>query len=209
MNLGDVRTTDGVAEILQNEDDDAVDPHLERIKNEAGGDESDEEVNSLSVAWILFIYLQFEFYFGSCAICLWLKNILIAIFQYFPCNVGKQSSLYLYMSCGQMFPLVLVSSYRKEQILTVKLGLPVIAYVYMTSSHHRCQCLTFQLLHVPTGCLLVVVVNGESMQDEDFVIDKDDGGSPTDDSGDEESDASESGDEKEAIYFVPLRTLIL
>ncbi|KAK6256046.1 High mobility group box domain - like 6 [Theobroma cacao] len=43
MNLGDVRTTDGVAEILQNEDDDAVDPHLERIKNEAGGDESDEE----------------------------------------------------------------------------------------------------------------------------------------------------------------------
>ncbi|XP_022739884.1 FACT complex subunit SSRP1-like isoform X3 [Durio zibethinus] len=43
MNLGDVRTTDGVAEILKNEDDDAVDPHLERIKNEAGGDESDEE----------------------------------------------------------------------------------------------------------------------------------------------------------------------
>ena len=26
------------------EDDDVVDPHLERIKNEAGGDESDEEV---------------------------------------------------------------------------------------------------------------------------------------------------------------------
>ncbi|XVF82641.1 hypothetical protein PTKIN_Ptkin16aG0065400 [Pterospermum kingtungense] len=43
MNLGDIRTTDGVAEILQNEDDDAVDPHLERIKNEAGADESDEE----------------------------------------------------------------------------------------------------------------------------------------------------------------------
>ncbi|XVE68063.1 hypothetical protein DITRI_Ditri09bG0038900 [Diplodiscus trichospermus] len=43
MNLGDVRTADGVAEILQNEDDDAVDPHLERIRNEAGGDESDEE----------------------------------------------------------------------------------------------------------------------------------------------------------------------
>ncbi|XVF60467.1 hypothetical protein PTKIN_Ptkin08bG0049300 [Pterospermum kingtungense] len=43
MNLGDVRTRDGVAEILQNEDDDAVDPHLERIRNEAGGDESDEE----------------------------------------------------------------------------------------------------------------------------------------------------------------------
>ncbi|XVF14220.1 hypothetical protein REPUB_Repub09cG0039500 [Reevesia pubescens] len=43
MNLEDARTTDGVAKILQNEDDDAVDPHLERIKNEAGGNESDDE----------------------------------------------------------------------------------------------------------------------------------------------------------------------
>ncbi|KAB1211652.1 FACT complex subunit SSRP1 [Morella rubra] len=80
INLGDVQTTDRVAHVLQDEDDDAVDPHLERIKNLAGGDESDEE-------------------------------------------------------------------------------------------------------------------------DEDFVLDKDDGGSPTDDSGAEESDASESGDEKEASHF--------
>ncbi|KAG8493322.1 hypothetical protein CXB51_010714 [Gossypium anomalum] len=43
LNLGDVRTADSVAEILQNDDDDAVDPHLERIKNKAGVDESDEE----------------------------------------------------------------------------------------------------------------------------------------------------------------------
>lgn len=43
MNLGGVQTADGVAAVLQTEDDDAVDPHLERIKNEAGGDESDEE----------------------------------------------------------------------------------------------------------------------------------------------------------------------
>ncbi|KAK1562064.1 hypothetical protein Q3G72_005550 [Acer saccharum] len=43
MNLGDMKTADGVAAVLQDEDDDAVDPHLERIKNEAGGDESDEE----------------------------------------------------------------------------------------------------------------------------------------------------------------------
>ncbi|KAF2308599.1 hypothetical protein GH714_011191 [Hevea brasiliensis] len=42
MNLGDMQTTNGVAAVLQNEDDDAVDPHLERIRNEAG-DESDEE----------------------------------------------------------------------------------------------------------------------------------------------------------------------
>ncbi|KAM0865649.1 hypothetical protein ACQ4PT_043146 [Festuca glaucescens] len=34
-------------------------------------------------------------------------------------------------------------------------------------------------------------------EDEDFVLDKDDGGSPTDDSGGEESDASESGCQKE------------
>jgi hypothetical protein len=39
------------------------------------------------------------------------------------------------------------------------------------------------------------------LQDEDFVLDKDDGGSPTDDSGEEESDASESGEEKEANHF--------
>lgn len=38
------------------------------------------------------------------------------------------------------------------------------------------------------------------MQDEDFVLDKDDEGSPTDDSGEEESDASESGGEKEASF---------
>ncbi|KAJ7974446.1 FACT complex subunit SSRP1 [Quillaja saponaria] len=43
MNLGDVQTAEGVAAVLQVDVDDAVDPHLERIKNEAGGDESDEE----------------------------------------------------------------------------------------------------------------------------------------------------------------------
>lgn len=46
MNLGGPQAADGVAAVLQNDDDDAVDPHLERIKNEAGGDESDEEVTS-------------------------------------------------------------------------------------------------------------------------------------------------------------------
>uniref|UniRef100_A0A7N0SZ33 FACT complex subunit SSRP1 n=1 Tax=Kalanchoe fedtschenkoi TaxID=63787 RepID=A0A7N0SZ33_KALFE len=43
MNLGDDQMTKGVAAVLQGDDDDAVDPHLERIRNEAGGDESDEE----------------------------------------------------------------------------------------------------------------------------------------------------------------------
>ena len=55
MNLGGVQTADGVAAVLQNDDDDAVDPHLERIKNEAGGDESDEEVN-----YIVFIFLKYR-----------------------------------------------------------------------------------------------------------------------------------------------------
>ncbi|XP_042415879.1 FACT complex subunit SSRP1-like isoform X1 [Zingiber officinale] len=41
LNLTDAQTTNGVATALQ-DDDDAVDPHLERIKN-AAGDESDEE----------------------------------------------------------------------------------------------------------------------------------------------------------------------
>ena len=44
MNLGDAQPGSvGMAKVLENDDDDAVDPHLERIKNEAG-DESDEEV---------------------------------------------------------------------------------------------------------------------------------------------------------------------
>ncbi|PPR93616.1 hypothetical protein GOBAR_AA27054 [Gossypium barbadense] len=42
-----VRQNDSVAEILQNDDDDAVDLHLERIKNEAGVDESDDEMRTL------------------------------------------------------------------------------------------------------------------------------------------------------------------
>lgn len=52
INLGDMQTADRVAAVLQDEDDDAVDPHLERIKNEAGGDESDEEVCS-SIHYLL------------------------------------------------------------------------------------------------------------------------------------------------------------
>ncbi|KAL5550288.1 hypothetical protein UlMin_000464 [Ulmus minor] len=43
MNLGDMRTTNGVAYVLQDEDDDVVDPHLVHVKNEAGGYESDED----------------------------------------------------------------------------------------------------------------------------------------------------------------------
>lgn len=40
------------------------------------------------------------------------------------------------------------------------------------------------------------------LQDEDFVADKDDEGSPTDDSGEGESDASKSGEEKEVKDFL-------
>lgn len=40
------------------------------------------------------------------------------------------------------------------------------------------------------------------LQDEDFVADKDDEGSPTDDSGEGESDASKSGEEKEVKGFL-------
>ena len=53
MNLGDMQTAKGVAAVLQNDDDDAVDPHLARIRNEAGDDESDEEASSFIYFWIL------------------------------------------------------------------------------------------------------------------------------------------------------------
>lgn len=46
MNLGgDGQVASGVVtDVLRDTDDDAVDPHLERIKNQAGDEESDEEV---------------------------------------------------------------------------------------------------------------------------------------------------------------------
>lgn len=65
MNLGDVQTTDGVARALQDEEDDAVDPHLERIKNQAGGDESDEEVKSLTNSLVLFFVLFLFLWVGG------------------------------------------------------------------------------------------------------------------------------------------------
>ncbi|KAK3030827.1 hypothetical protein RJ639_035756 [Escallonia herrerae] len=44
MNLGGVQAADGVAAVLQNEEEDDMDPHLARIRNEAGeSDEEDEE----------------------------------------------------------------------------------------------------------------------------------------------------------------------
>jgi hypothetical protein len=51
MNLGgDGQGASGVVtDVLRDTDDDAVDPHLERIKNQAGDDESDEEVCCLVV----------------------------------------------------------------------------------------------------------------------------------------------------------------
>lgn len=47
-------------------------------------------------------------------------------------------------------------------------------------------------------CFWVVII----LQDEDFVAEKDDEGSPTDDSGEEDSDASESGDEARDCSFL-------
>lgn len=47
FNAGGVQNAEGVAAVLQSDIDDAVDPHLERIRNEANGDESDEEVRFL------------------------------------------------------------------------------------------------------------------------------------------------------------------
>lgn len=48
------------------------------------------------------------------------------------------------------------------------------------------------------------------IQDEDFVADEDDGGSPTDDSGEEDSDASVSGDGKEVRFvFICLPALLI
>jgi structure-specific recognition protein 1 len=50
MNFGDGQgRTGGVTAVLQSTEDDSVDPHLERIKNQAGNDDSDEEVLPLFI----------------------------------------------------------------------------------------------------------------------------------------------------------------
>lgn len=61
MNLADAQpAVGGVAKVLENDDDDAVDPHLERIRNEAGGDESDEEVPNLYLILFLPSFVDHE-----------------------------------------------------------------------------------------------------------------------------------------------------
>ena len=52
------------------------------------------------------------------------------------------------------------------------------------------------------------ILTGELFQDEDFVLDKDDEGSPTDDSGEGESDAIDSIDEKEVRHLLHIICII-
>lgn len=47
MNLGDGKNANGESHAIDEDDDDAVDPHLARIKSAAGGEESDEEVQEI------------------------------------------------------------------------------------------------------------------------------------------------------------------
>jgi structure-specific recognition protein 1 len=50
LNLGDgQRRNGGVTAVIESTDDDSVDPHLERIKNQACNEESDEEVLPLLI----------------------------------------------------------------------------------------------------------------------------------------------------------------
>ena len=57
-------------------------------------------------------------------------------------------------------------------------------------------------------CVFKLLNSGKCLQDFDFVVDKDDEGSPTDDSGVDDFDDSDSGDEKEASDFcLPLLSL--
>lgn len=59
MNLRDGQGTSGVTDVLRDTDDVAPDPHLERIKNQAGSSEdSDEEVHCLLLACFLMLTCQ-------------------------------------------------------------------------------------------------------------------------------------------------------
>jgi structure-specific recognition protein 1 len=65
---------------------------------------------------------------------------------------------------------------------------------------------------LPNSFACIPCCNSFQLQDEDFVADKDDSGSPSDDSEEEGSDASLSGGEKEVTEFTlsaSLRELFL
>ncbi|THG19259.1 hypothetical protein TEA_026234 [Camellia sinensis var. sinensis] len=181
MNLGDIRTTDGVTAVLQNDDDDAVDPHLERIKNAAGGDESDEEwvedwVARDGMGWGGWIGLWWGKGIGGWGIGflsgwigLWRGKGLV---------VGEGGGE------GLGWMVVVVEGAVRWWVGggTTDAGL-----------HHE------KVIGVDSNIVEKRVGRAIGLKDgdEDFVADGDDGGSPTDDSGNEESDASESGGEKE------------
>lgn len=56
MNLGDGQgTSGGVTDVLRDTDDGAPDPHLERIKNQAVSEESDDEVGCFLLACSLML----------------------------------------------------------------------------------------------------------------------------------------------------------
>ena len=56
LNLGVGQNGTGVSRTIDEDDDDAVDPHLERIKRSAGDEDSDEEVRKSSTS--LYIHIR-------------------------------------------------------------------------------------------------------------------------------------------------------
>lgn len=106
MNLGDGQgTSGGVTDVLRDTDDDAVDPHLERIKNQAGDEESDEEV------WLHFIGLLLD-----ADLLILLLSSSIYLFS-FSLHVRMKILLWIRM----MVDLLLMILMRMNQML-VKVG---------------------------------------------------------------------------------------
>lgn len=63
MNLGDAQVTDGVSPLLEVADDADPDPHLVRVQEEAGDEDSDEEVKLFSYLIYFLLNLLFGLYF--------------------------------------------------------------------------------------------------------------------------------------------------
>ena len=79
MKLGDGRATNGVAAVLQVEDDNTVDRLLEPIKNEADGDDSDEEVCIFVLSpfypyLFVFLLVETDILLQQCLIRFWLNS---------------------------------------------------------------------------------------------------------------------------------------
>lgn len=104
----------------------------------------------------------------------------------------------LQLSYRVILMMLLIRTLRESGTKTVKRVMRRCSFYFLSRAFLNLFVLICRYLqNANCANLFHHLITNVILQDEDFVIDKDDGGSPTDDSGGEDSDASESGGESE------------